>query len=271
MIEINLLPGSGKKSKRRGMPKLNLGSVSEAGKSMPSFNGGMFLGLIGWAAGVLLLGWMIVGARVRKADLNASIEAAVLDSARLAEIIKTTDDLNNRMRAVAGKLQVVQDVDANRYVWSHLLDEVARAVPEHTWLVRITNLPSDSGVKVPKFALEGRTGNNFALTKYLQQLEASPFIRGVRLKESQLVREEEKLIYSFSLDADYEVPPPDLIQTEPLFAANLEESGIEAGARAQKAINNAPPPGARNAPAAKNVPAVNKNAPAARPRTQEPR
>jgi Tfp pilus assembly protein PilN len=224
MIEINLLPGTGKRAKRR--PARQPGSVQ--GSEPFTFGiSGIFERshvrmVVAWLTGGVLLGWMIVADRSRKAMLESEITAAALDSTRLAEIIKTLDELNARTHSVVAKLNVVQEVDANRFVWPHLLDEIARAVPEHTWLVKIANLPTDSTVKLPRFSLEGRAGSNFALTRFLQQLELSPFIRQVRLKESQLVREDEKLVYSFALDADYETPPPDMIQTEPLFAALLD-------------------------------------------------
>lgn len=281
MIEINLLPGSGKRSRRRGMPKLGLGALAKVNPGLPKFDRTLGLAVVGWVSGVLLLGWMVVGGRARKAELQSEIEAAVLDSARLAEIIKSTDQLNARMRAVVTKLTVVQEVDANRFVWPHLLDEIARAIPEYTWLVRITNMPTDSSVRYPKFSVEGRTGNNFALTKYLQQLEASPFIRQVRLRSSELVRENDKLVYSFALDADFEAPPPDLLQTEPLFASTLEAAPGNTGAAARKAeagpgkptAGPATPTAAAAKPPVKpsGNAQVGKNQPATRPRTQEPR
>jgi Tfp pilus assembly protein PilN len=261
VIEINLLPGSAKGTRKRGKPKLGNSPLSVTPK-MPTFNRALLLTVVSWGAGIALLAWMVVGGRMQKQQLQSEIEAALLDSARLAEIIKTTDQLNMRMRMVSGKLNVVQDVDASRFIWPHIMDELARALPEHTWFVRLSNLQTDSGVKYPKFSLEGRTGNNFALTKYLQQLEASPFIRQVRLKQSQLVRENDKLIYAFQLDADYETPPPDLIQTEPLFASNVDEAPAPgASPMAQRQPTAAP----------QNAAGAARNNTASRPRTQEPR
>jgi Tfp pilus assembly protein PilN len=103
------------------------------------------------------------------------------------------------------------------------MDEVSRSLPPYTWLIDVATLESvDSAQVGPRFRIEGRTGNNFALTKYLQDLEASPFIRNVRLASTELVRENEKLVYSFLLEASYEEPPPDVIQTVPLFAKEPE-------------------------------------------------
>jgi Tfp pilus assembly protein PilN len=189
------------------------GSGGGGGTSMPNLGGGLALMAIAWAAGLLILGWMFLGGRHNISTLTAQIEAAQLDSVRLESAIKSQQELEARRDNVARKVTIVQDIDANRYVWAHIHDEVARAVPEYTWLTQILFMQADSGAKHPHFSIQGRTGNNFALTKYMQQLEQSPFIREVRLKESQLIRGDNKLVYSFLLEADYEPPPPDIIET----------------------------------------------------------
>lgn len=247
MIEINLVPGPAKRAKRK-MPKMSLGSMPEPSGGSPVDRSTMIL-VVGWVIGFGLLAWMFVGTRAREASLNSKIEAAQLDSARLEGIIKSTQDLERRRNIVAQKVTVVQDMDASRYVWAHLLDEVARAVPEYTWLVAISAmLQPDTTSKYPHFQLQGRTGNNFALTKYLQQLEASPFIRKVQLRESQLVREDGKLVYAFLLEADYESPPPDLIERTPLFASEATPDSAGTLASRQAAPANARPQGRAGRP-----------------------
>jgi type IV pilus assembly protein PilN len=216
LIEINLLPGTAKRSKRR-MPKLALGGPFAKLGALPKFDRGMAMIVGAWVVGLGLLAWMFFGPRARKASLEEQIVAAVADSTRLAAIIASTDTLTARMNRVAQKLTVVQEIDASRYIWAHVLDEVSRALPQHVWLRSLTNLPVDSGVKYPRFRIEGRAGNNFALTQYLEQLEASPFIRGIRLLRSEMTRESDKLVYAFDLEASYEQPPPDVIETVPLF------------------------------------------------------
>lgn len=223
MIEINLLPGSAKRSKRRGLPKLALGGPFAKLPAFPKFDQSLAIMIGAWVVGLGLLAWMFLGARARKAELEDQIVAAVADSTRLAAIIASTDTLTVRMNTVAQKLTVVQEIDASRYTWSHILDEVARALPQHVWLRGLANLPVDSGVNFPRFRIEGRAGNNFALTQYLEQLEASPFVRGVRLLRSEMVREEDKLVYAFELEASYEQAPPDVIETVPLFTRTESE------------------------------------------------
>ena len=186
MININLVPGSAKRAKKR-MPKLSLaglfkgksgggGGGGGGGGSKSALDSSMALMSGAWAVGLALLGWMFLGGRHNVSSLNAQIEAAQLDSVRLESAIRSQADLEARRDIVAQKVTIVQDIDANRYVWAHIHDEVARAVPEYTWLTAIAFMQTDSGAKYPRFQVQGRTGNNFALTKYLQQLEQSPFV-----------------------------------------------------------------------------------------------
>lgn len=267
MIEINLLPGSAKRTTRR-MPKFGLGPLAKV-KGLPSYDRSMGLIALGWVLGFGLLAWLFFGTRARKAELETQIEAAVLDSTRLDAIMKATDSLRTRKDDVARKLAVVQDIDASRYIWAHIFDEAARALPEHTWLYAISDMPVDSGVKRPKFQVTGRTGNNFALTRYIEQLEASPFIRHVRLMTSDQIREDDKLVYSFLLEADWEDPTPDVVETVPLFeASEVEASADSAGAASNTAAAGAAPAATgapqTNARPGSVTPAANANQPGSR-------
>lgn len=257
MIEINLLPGSTKRTKRR-VPKIGLGPLGKL-KGLPQLDRNMGIIALCWVLGFGGLAWLFFGTRARKAELETQIEAAVLDSTRLDAIMKATDSLRLRKDEVARKLAVVQDIDASRYIWAHILDETARALPEHTWLQGINDLPADSGVKRPKFQVNGRTGNNFALTRYIEQLEASPFIRNVRLMTSDQIREDDKLVYSFLLEADWEDPPLEVIETVPLFdpedVRTASDTVAVADTAATPRTRTAAVPTGQTSPQADNAPA----------------
>lgn len=216
MIEVNLLPGSVKRAARR-MPRIAaLNALS--GFSMPKFDRMALAAVVAWLVMVPLTGYMFLSDRGRVKELNTSIEGAIADSTRFANLIAANKKLLERRDTIAQKVSIIQKIDAGRFIWAHILDEVSRALPPYTWLVNVNALPADSTETTPHFRIEGRTGNNFALTKYLQDLEASPFIRNVKLATTELVRENDKLVYSFVLEAYFEEPPPDVIQTVPLFA-----------------------------------------------------
>jgi hypothetical protein len=72
---------------------------------------------------------------------------------------------------------------------------------------------------LPAIQIEGFAGNVFALTRFMQQLEASPFFRGTRLISSVQQVVDNRAIHIFMLQLDYQEPPADAVETVPLFGA----------------------------------------------------
>ena len=217
MIEVNLNPGAAKRPTRRKLG-LSLGGGRKAVAAKPRQpidRWGLFAAL-GWVLLMAGAGWLFLGARARKDELAIAIERAVRDSTHYANLIKATERLTARRDSIAQRLHLIQEIDAGRYVWPHIMDEIGRALPSYTWLTGVAQLQAGPPVA---FRVEGRTGNTFALTQFMNDLEASAFIRGVRLASTQLIREQEKVVHAFVLEATYETPPPDRIETVPLFAA----------------------------------------------------
>lgn len=224
MIEVNLLPGGRKRQAGRGfsfsLPKLGGGGggLARADRWM--------LGSL--AVIVLALGyavWLYVGVTDDREETSVALEEAVQDSTRFADLIGRTNELTARRDSIAAKVGIIQEIDQNRYTWPHVMDEVARALPDYTWLAGLTQVASDP----LQFRVEGRAGNNFALTVFMEQLEASPFIEGVRLLGSQQGVEEggdvgRQVVTQFQLEAVYAQPPMDFLQTVPLFGGEMPVS-----------------------------------------------
>lgn len=217
MIKINLLPSATKKSQRR-LPSLG-GLRPKGGMSMPSVDRWMMFLVIAWVVGPLLTAWLFFNVRNQISDLEIAIESARMDSARYAEMRAANAILLARQDSIAQKLEIIQEIDAGRYSWVHVMDEISRALPAYTWLMNVTSKPVMSPLETPKFLIEGRSGNTFALTEFMQELEASPFLRSINLMSTDQVREGDALIYAFVLEGEYQTPPPDLIQTVPIFQA----------------------------------------------------
>jgi len=217
VIKINLLPSATKRSQRR-LPKFG-GLRPKGGMSMPSVDRWLLFLVAAWTVGPLLTAWLFFGTRNRISDLEIAIESARMDSARYAEMRAANAILLARQDSIAQKLEIIQEIDAGRYSWAHVMDEISRALPAYTWLMNVTSKPVISPLETPRFLIEGRSGNTFALTEFMQELEASPFLRSINLMSTDQVREGEALIYSFVLEGEYQSPPPDLIQTVPIFQA----------------------------------------------------
>ncbi|HUF13757.1 MAG TPA: PilN domain-containing protein [Longimicrobiales bacterium] len=219
MIQINLLPGSQKKGGARRRR-----SAAVPAFRLPALNGGWTVfAAVAWLAGPALIGWLFLGDRARASELRVGIEAAQRDSALFARELEANQALYARRDTIAQKLEIIQQIDAGRYIWAHIVDEIARSVPDYTWLRNIAYVSNGASLDSPRFSITGRTGNTFALTSFMQRLEESPFVRNVRLITTTQVTEQEKILYSFVLEADYQPPAPDAIETVPLFGPAGEE------------------------------------------------
>jgi len=178
-------------------------------------------------------GWLIGSAAVVLAALIATVslftaaqqdaagaagrlEAAYRDSIRIAAALGATLVLEARRDSIGERIRLVLEMDAQRYVWPHLLDEVAGALPREVWLTQLAQVTSpERGVHL---RIEGRSRGSLALTRFWNRMEASPFIRDVRLVNSERVKQplplpvEAEEIYYFVLEAEHETPDPELIE-----------------------------------------------------------
>ena len=216
MIEVNLLPGGKKRSgKGRGFSLSGL-SFLKGGGGGPLADP-YILSAIG--AGILsfgLMGWLFFGTRSRHEDLQVSLETAAQDSARFADLIKRTTELTARRDSIAQRVEIIQKIDADRYVWPHIFDEIARALPDYTWLTAITQTGSDPLT----LRVAGEAGNMYAITTLMTNLEASPFLRAVTLEHiegRQSKVDPQDIVQDFSLTMNYQSPPLDQLHTVPLF------------------------------------------------------
>lgn len=216
MIEINLLPGSTK----RGGKRKAVGRSKSAGATaprLPAFDRQKAMVAGGWVLGIAIVAWLHFSMNGRLETLRTDHEAAVRDSTRFAIQRAQGDSLMAQEQAISQKLQVIQEIDAGRYVWPHIMDEVSRSLPPFVWVINMNEAFSEAGI--PRIRIEGRAGNYFALGRYIEDLEASPFLRQVRLISSAQVEENERTVLRFIMEAGYEEPAPDMIQTVPLFGA----------------------------------------------------
>lgn len=230
MIEVNLLPGGKKRSgKGRGL--------SLAGLSLPKFGGGRglpadpyILGAVG--AGILsiaIMGWLFLGVRSDLEEAQVALDGQVQDSVRFADLIMRTSQLTNQRDSIAQRVAIIQEIDANRYVWPHVFDEVGRALPDYTWLLEMTQTSSDP----LQIRIRGRAGNTYAVTTFWTNLEASPFLRNVNLESMEQMQgetDQRDVVQEFVITMTYEAPPLDQLRSVPLF--DSDAGGVSAGGTA---------------------------------------
>jgi Tfp pilus assembly protein PilN len=239
MIEINLTPGASRKSKGRGAGFALAGVMGDAKSSIKDpYLIAAVVSLLAAAGGV---GSMHFAQTSKAATLAAREEQAVADSARFATVLRQRRHAEAKRDSVLKQLEVIRAIDADRFIWPHVMDEVSRALPPYTWLKTLAVLapqvapagaapapppaaPGDSAkpvaapvvAELAKFRLVGNTVDIQALTRFMKLLEASPFIQKVTLARSEMALVEGKEVTEFTLEAQYERHDSSMILTQPV-------------------------------------------------------
>lgn len=235
MIEINLLPGSGKKSKGRG------------GKSVSFDMAGAIAGvrdrvkdplLAGAVASMVIVGatiaWLHTSQARRETELTERVEVGVRDSIRYAGVLKARARAEAARDTVMRQINIIRAIDEDRYIWPHVLDEVSRALPAYTWLTGLSfnGAPQGNAISqaatskaqndsvIPKdevrVRLSGQTVDIQALTRFMRTLEQSPFLESINLQRSELVLDQGKEVTQFTLDMLYSRPDSTAIRRVPM-------------------------------------------------------
>src|SRR5919199_901984 len=136
MIEINLLPGSGKKARSRG-PGINLGAAFSS--VFRNVTDPYLLAAVATvAASGVLIGFFFLKQSARNHYLTEREQKAQQDSIRYAAVLKEKRKAEAQRDSVLVQLNIIKQIDNDRFVWPHVMDEVSRALPPYPWLVSIT-------------------------------------------------------------------------------------------------------------------------------------
>jgi Tfp pilus assembly protein PilN len=244
MIEINLLPGSGKKAKKGGGgAKLDLGATFANLKS--KVRDPYMLGAIGSAVvAILVTGGLYTTQTSRAARLDAELQKSVQDSTRYASVLHEREKAEAKRDTVLRSLNMIRAIDDDRYIWPHVMDEVSSALPPYTWIVSlgfsgagqatapVTTVPAQepaSGSGRHRKALPtqivrdtirvrliGNTVDIQALTRFMKQLEVSPLLENVTLMSSARANDNGKEVTQFQLDMLYSRPSASDVRRVPL-------------------------------------------------------
>ncbi len=256
MIEINLLaPGSagaGAKSSPLAFlsklrPRSGAAGAADAGDdiALPEARRGLVLAAAGIVVAVTLAvggGWWWQGQTV--AELDEKLQAELADSARFSAVIGEQRAVIAKRDSVIGQLDVIRTIDGTRFIWAHVLDEVSRHLPAYTWLTSVTQtawtspIPArdttkagrraaaDStkkkkGAEAPPepamaFQIVGNTADIQALTRFMRDLEGSPFVQNVTLNKSAVIVIDNREVTEFTIDAQFQKPDPSAVTTAPI-------------------------------------------------------
>lgn len=239
MIEINLLPGTGKKPRNRGSAGINFSGIASGITS--KINDPLLLSAVASVlVAALVIGGMFWHQRAQNTQVNEALQKAEQDSINYSGVIREQRKAQSQRDSVVSQVNLIKSFDDKRFVWPHIMDEVSRALPPYTWVTSMVQSntmntagpqptpPTTKGGKagpppvdsssVPRvqFKLVGNTVDIQALTRFMKVLEASPFIENVQLERSSIILVDGKEVTEFALSAAYQTPDPSSIKTVPV-------------------------------------------------------
>jgi len=232
MIEINLLPGQKRKAPGgAGFRMPNLSAVVSNVKDP------WLLGAIG--VGVVAIGGNLALYTVNTARLShlETVLVGVQQEKRRYDAVAAQKRQAERARdSLAAELTIIRSIDADRFIWPHLLDEITKALPQYTWVTQIQNLSAAPTTTPPttgtatgtapaadaaapsdvRVSVDGRTVDIQAYTTFLRQLAASPWITEVTATRATTVIEQDRPVTEFNITLRYKRADSLYIRTVPL-------------------------------------------------------
>lgn len=220
MIRINLLPGP----KRRAGAGAGL-SVEALKDLVGKVKDPLLLGVAGaWAVGLVVVGFLFVTERAALNDLRERDEQVRADARRFQNMIRQKRRAEDLRDSLVAELQAIRAIDADRYVWPHILEEITKALPDFTWLQNVAYVPvtqaalADTTAAPPvQFVIEGRTSNISAFTRFVRQLNSSPWIGDVTINGNEQTIEEDRQITAFNITVTFRTADSAFIRTVPVL------------------------------------------------------
>jgi Tfp pilus assembly protein PilN len=234
MIEINLLPGKKKRAAGGG-----------AGFQFFKFRLPDFQGLLAtvknpwnWAAiavSVAVLGggllWYITQS-TRLKVLESKLEGVRAEKRRFDAVIAQKRQSERIRDSLVYQINIIRGIDADRYIWPHILDQLTKALPPYTWLTNIAYQPGagqvavgapatiDSSGRPPVVVwIMGSTVDIQAYTTFLRQLTASPWLTDVTPATTSTIIEADRPVTAFNVSVRFRVADSVYIRTVPLTQA----------------------------------------------------
>lgn len=227
MIRINLLPGGQQKRRRAG-----------AGIQLPAFGDllsgvkdPLLMGAIAaWMIGLVIVGslWFLQAGTV--SDLEDRLDRVEAEERRFRRLIAQKRRTLDIRDSLVAELDAIREIDADRFVWPHVMEEVTKALPDFTWLVSLDAAPqpaledlADSVARPPvRFEIDGRTSDLSAYTRFVSQLTNSPWVQAAEFGPIQSVLEQDRPVQAFTVTVTYRQADPRFLRTVPLRASVVQ-------------------------------------------------
>lgn len=229
MITVNLKPGARRAASPSGP------AFGDVLAKLKGFTAGerdpmQMLGLGALVVVVLGLGAIWALSSSRLATLEPQLEEVRAEHQRYQGFLRQKRREERVRDSILTQIGTIAAVDRDRFVWPHLLDEIAGALPDYTWLISVASVatppsPADStGAPASvSVSIKGRTGDLQNYTAFLRRLEASPWLANVQAIEAKTVIVSNRALTEFTVQAAFERADSTQVRTVPILESVVED------------------------------------------------
>jgi type IV pilus assembly protein PilN len=129
--------------------------------------------------GAVIIGAVGIGLHIFRtyeiATLKSDIAETKAEQEKYREQAELVNQLTERRRMINERIGVVETLDKNRFLRVHLMDEVARSVPDYVWLESLQEGPGN-------VTLRGVAFSNLAISRFMDSLEEKAHVDSVFLR-----------------------------------------------------------------------------------------
>jgi hypothetical protein len=225
MININLKPGTKRQAPKGDVlagVRARLGAM-RSGIRQP----GLVLAGGTWFAVIVAVGALTLANRSRTAALDVQFTRSQDEFRRYHAFVLEKKHEGKVRDSILAQIGTISAVDQDRFTWSHILDDVAAAVPDFTWLTSVspaavvTNPMIDNdttGTPPLSVLIAGQTNDLQNYTTFLRRLGESPWLTNVvPVKTETIIDKNNRPITAFTVQATFVHADSTHVQTVPIL------------------------------------------------------
>jgi Tfp pilus assembly protein PilN len=224
MITINLKPGA----KRQAARGDGFAVVRERlrGLGQKIKEPGLVLAGGTWLIAIIVIGVLATRAHSRLSTLEPQMQHALSEYQTVHTFVAAKRHEEKIRDSLLAQIGTISSVDQDRYIWPHMLDEIAASVPDFTWLTSIVpaapvanqNTVTDSSVAAPvTVVITGETNDLQNYTTFLRRLGDSHWLANVTPVRTETIIDHNRPIVSFVVQATFSRADSSRIQTVPIL------------------------------------------------------
>jgi type IV pilus assembly protein PilM len=190
-------------------------SHKKAQKAAAHPGSGLVIAALSFSAIFLGMVMMHITQENRLSALRSKLDDLKKDTDVYRDKIALVEDLTKKRADISARIDVISNLDKNRFARVKLVQLLNRTLPELTWL---TNVQETTTPRGPGFNVSGITSSNLKVSQFMTSMLQDADVKGVDLLVSEQSVISEVDVTQFTLQVAF--PPLGLISTGPQTPAD---------------------------------------------------